>query len=182
MKKLTQIFLVALFLPGIWACEKKSCSKVVCASYQVCNNGDCLCPNGYEGDTCSILSSTKFKGDWLVSETCTDGCYPNFTGYATNLNPVAITSVNYAVNELYFNNFFNLGYQVYAEIQNTSPTSEGVAIYIPPQNFGQVSIGASQGTFYPATVVGAQPTISIYLTYTYQGNTNNYIETLYKQP
>jgi hypothetical protein len=181
MKSFTKILFVVLSLLAISACEKKSCKNVVCASYQTCNAGQCLCQNGYEGDTCSVLSSTKYIGDWQVVENCSPDP-PNFAVYYTNIRATIMGSTYYAPNVIYFDILLGSG-PVYAQILNTSASSEGLSIYIPPQNLTNgVSIqGGSQGYYSAAVNQGAKPTMSITINYSYQGNSYTCYETFRKQ-
>ena len=181
MKSLLKLLFVASALLAVSACEKKSCAHVTCPSYQTCLNGTCLCPNGYEGDTCGVLSATKFIGDWQVSENCiTDPA--NFGLYYTNIHGTALGSTYYAPNVIYFDILFGSG-PVYAQILNSTPTSEGITIYIPPQNLtnGVSILAGTQGYYSPPVTAGGKPTMSISVNYTYQGNTFSCIESLHKQ-
>ena len=68
MKKLIPLF-AAVLLFG--ACENK-CQDKFCPTGMICVDGRCTgninlgCPEGYEGDDCSILSSNKFIGSYDV--------------------------------------------------------------------------------------------------------------------
>jgi hypothetical protein len=180
MKKLTTLLLVALSVLAISSCDKHSCAKVVCASYQMCYNGDCLCPNGYEGDTCSVLSSTKFIGNWQVTENCSPD-QSSFPYYSTNILPTNTGNPNYAVNVIYFNYLLGSG-PVYAQILNTTSTYEGLTLYIPPQSLGNgVVISGSQGYYSPPVINGAEPTMTITMNYSYQGNSYTCTESFHKQ-
>ena len=181
MKGLSKFLFVALSLLAISACEKKSCKNVSCAAYQTCNAGECLCLNGYEGDTCSVLSSTKFIGDWQVSENCSPDP-PNFGIYYTNIRATVTGTTYYAPNVIYFDILFGSG-PVYAQILNTTATSEGLTIYIPPQNLtsGVSILGGSQGNYSPPAYAGAKPTMSVTINYSYQGTNYSCFETFRKQ-
>jgi len=182
MKKSMQVFLVLLILLAVSGCEKKSCSHVTCASYETCKNGTCLCLDGYEGDTCSVLSETKFIGNWQVNENCSPDP-ANFGVYYTNIYATTTANVGYyAPNVIYFNILLGSG-PVYAQIINTSPSTEGVTLYIPPQNLnnGVSILGGSQGYYSAPVVSGAQPTMTITMNYSYQGNSYTCYENFHKQ-
>ena len=176
MKTLAQIFFSALILFSFSACEKKSCKNVVCASYQTCNAGDCLCPNGYEGDTCSVLSSTKYLCSWTVSENCEGSLSGLPTYYSVNisLNP------QYAFNDLAITALFGVG-TFYAEIMNENGTTAGTYIYFPAQSFNGIQVTPSSGTYYAPSVNGGTAEILLTLNYIYQGNSYSCIETFHKQ-
>ena len=181
MKRFLRVFLGFLLLLFISACEKKSCSNVACPSYQVCKNGACQCLDGYEGDTCSVLSSTKFLGNWMVNENCSPDP-ANFGVYYTNIYATTPNSTYYGVNVLYFNILFGSG-PVYAEILNTSAAAEGITLYIPPQNLsnGVSILAGSQGYYSPPVISGAKATMSITMNYSYQGNNYTCYENFHKQ-
>ncbi len=184
MKTLTQLSLAVLFLLVTSSCEKRSCKNVTCASYQTCNAGYCLCPNGYEGDTCNIISATKFIGNWRATENCINdnGSYYNFGPYYTNIYATVPGSAVYGVNIIYFNTLLGGG-PVYAQILNTTSTSEGITLYIPPQTLpnGVVITAGSQGYYSPPAIAGVKPTMTITVNYNYQGNSNTCTENFYKQ-
>ena len=150
-------------------------------SFQTCKNGECLCLDGFEGDTCSVLSSTKFTGNWQVSENCSPDP-PNFGPYFTNISPTPATSAYYGINVIYFNLLLGSG-PVYAQILNSSPSVEGVTVYIPPQTLsnGVSILGGSQGMYSPPVINGAKPTMNITVNYSYQGNSYTCYETFRKQ-
>lgn len=176
MKKLTILFSLALLLLAISSCEKKSCTNVVCASYQTCIAGQCLCQNGYEGDTCSVLSSTKYVGSWTLTENCPNGPSGLPTYYSVNisLNP------QYAVNYIAITPLLEAG-TFYAQIQNLGPANEGLTINIPPQTVNGISVTAgSSGTYYPPNPNGGTAEILLTLNYIYQGDSYQCIETLHK--
>lgn len=181
MKLLPKLLFIVLSLLTISACTKKSCSNVTCASYQTCNAGACLCPNGYEGDTCGVLSATKYIGNWLVVESCSPDPN-NFGNYYTNIRATVPGTVYYAPNVISFDILFGTG-PVYAQILNASPTSQGLSIYIPPQTLsnGVAILGGSQGYFSAPIVAGGKPSMTITVNYSYQGNSYSCMESFHKQ-
>ena len=181
MQRLIQLLLVVLTLSAISACEKKSCANVVCASNQMCNAGQCICYNGYEGDSCSVLSVTKYIGNWQVIENCAPDP-SNFGGYFTNIHTTVTGTTYYAPNVIYFDILFGSG-PVYAQILNASPSSEGLTIYIPPQNLtnGVTILPASQGYYSAPVISGGHATMSITVNYSYQGNNYSCTESFHKQ-
>ena len=175
MKNSPHILLVVLLLLTA-ACKKKSCSDVVCASYQTCGAGQCYCPNGYEGDTCGVLSATKYLGGWTVTENCPDGP----SGLATYYS-ITITQdlQNYGSDVIVITPFFGFG-PLYGQLINNSSANQGTNVYIPQQNINGEIISASSGTYLPPSTPGGKPELFITLNYTYAGNTNQCIETLRK--
>lgn len=57
-----------------FACESEDpCENITCLNEGICNNGDCNCPLGYEGETCETESRTKILGFYNYdSGTCTN--------------------------------------------------------------------------------------------------------------
>lgn len=47
------------------------CAAISCAYGGRCDDGKCICPTGYEGDNCEIVSRAKFLHSWNVHETGT---------------------------------------------------------------------------------------------------------------
>jgi len=180
MERFTKIFFAAILLLTISSCDKKSCKNVVCASYQTCYNGQCICPDGSEGANCATLSATKYTGSWNVSENCGGGTPPNFTGYNVYIAPVPAGN-GYGINTVTITPLFGVG-TVYAEILNTDPNNMGTVVYIPQQNLGGIQISASYGNFFTSGISGSQPTMTITLNYTSGGIGYSCQENFYKQP
>jgi hypothetical protein len=46
------------------ACERNRCITrgIACQNNGVCNDGNCLCPEGFEGDSCQFATNKKFVG------------------------------------------------------------------------------------------------------------------------
>ncbi len=177
--KITKLFFAAIFLLTISSCDKRSCTKVVCASYQTCYEGQCLCPDGYEGTDCTTSSLTKYisnGGNWYVTENCGGSAPPNFSNYSVYMEADPIHGANY----LAITPLLTYG-TVYAEILNTSPSSEGNTIFIPAQSLGGVQIANSQGTYFPPSTSGGSASIILTLNYTSNGISYSCQETFYKQ-
>lgn len=173
MTRLTKVFIAAIFLLSISACDRKNCTKVVCPSYETCYQGQCLCPDGYQGTDCQTLSSTQYTGNWIVNENCGTNIPPNTTGYYVYIAPTG-SPANY----LTVSNLLNLGTSFTAELYNTTPGNEGANIYIPAQSQGGVSIANSYGTYSTATGAAV---ITLVLNYSYSGINYSCQETFYKQ-
>jgi hypothetical protein len=60
IKEMAKLFLVAALLVTISACDKQTCENVTCPSGQGCFNGNCYCPDGYEGADCQTMSYQKY--------------------------------------------------------------------------------------------------------------------------
>ena len=174
MEKFTKLFIAAILLLTISGCDKKSCTKVVCASYQGCYQGECVCLNGYEGVDCATISSAKYVGNWNVSENCGAGvASPNPSGYS-----VYISAVGSPVSYISISNLLNLGTNFNAELYNTSPGSEGTQIHIFAASQGGITISDSYG--YYTTTNGITQMV-IVLNYTYNSFNYSCQETFTKQ-
>jgi hypothetical protein len=171
MERFTKLFFAAIFLLAISSCDKKSCTKVVCASYQTCFQGQCMCQDGYQGPNCDSLSSIQYTGNWNVSENCGGGA-SNFSGYQVYISPIG-SPANY----INISNLLNLGNPCTAQIYNNTPGSEGMSIFIPAQNVGGISISNSYGTYSTAT---GNAVLTIVLNYTYNSINYQCQETMYK--
>lgn len=153
---------------------KKTCSNTHCRSYgynttlgaytaEVCNNGNCYCPNGFEGDSCQILSALKFinpSPQWQVSDQCAQNGNVYYVTIYTNGN-------GGYYNVLTINNLFNNGSSVEADIISNA-SHQGINLNIPTQ--GQINGGTG---FYQSPGNGSLGKITLSLDYV----TNSGIET-----
>lgn len=67
MKKIFLLF--TIFSLVLTSCKKEvvdKCEDVICYNGAVCEDGTCLCPEGYEGTNCQETESTKFLGEWEI--------------------------------------------------------------------------------------------------------------------
>lgn len=73
---LRSILLSALLTIGLFAvisytaCKKDPCKDVICLNLGACDNGKCVCPTGFEGDRCEILSRDKLVKTFNGQDTC----------------------------------------------------------------------------------------------------------------
>ena len=178
VQRFTKIFFAAIFLIFISSCEKKSCKNVSCPAGKTCYEGACVCPDGYEGSNCDTLSSTKYIGNWNVSENCGNSQSPFQNYYPVYIQAGnCIGSTYNTANVIVISAFFGQG-PLCVQIVNTSPGNQGNTLVIPPQTVGTVSVASSQG-YYTYSNGAAQ----IVITLNYTANSFNYTcqETLYKQ-
>lgn len=64
-------FIVTLSILSTVGCkkwQKNKCESVLCANKGTCSDGSCVCPSGYEGSHCEILSRDKYVGAYQVQE------------------------------------------------------------------------------------------------------------------
>ena len=138
MKNLKITFLLTvisgLLFVGLFSCKKKDpCEEKKCSNpFQVCENGNCGCSAGLEGDSCNIYSATKFLGKYQVNENCPNLSNQNFTSF------ISSGSRYYQVT---IENIVNSNYSVTA-------TVSGNYISIPEQPFGSSRI-VGEGTYQP---------------------------------
>ncbi len=61
---ITGLFIVGLFFLATYfsSCEHDACvaRNIQCQNNGVCRDGNCLCPSGYEGDSCQFKVNEKF--------------------------------------------------------------------------------------------------------------------------
>ncbi len=70
--KISMVVSVCMFL--LTGCDpNRKCDKANCPPQTQCVQGQCLCPNGLEGEFCEILSYEKYLGTYQVSENCNPG-------------------------------------------------------------------------------------------------------------
>jgi hypothetical protein len=69
---LTALLTIAIFSAITYtACKKDPCESVICKNLGACDGGRCVCPVGFEGDRCEILSRDKFIKTFNGRDTCT---------------------------------------------------------------------------------------------------------------
>lgn len=116
---LTAISVIATFsIVTYSSCELDKCKSISCAFQGVCNEGRCICPNGYEGPQCETVTRKKFLGTWVVSET---GSISQGSQYTVSVEPGPnLTEVRIKN----FRNFF---------ITDVNAFVKGDSIYLPEQ-------------------------------------------------
>ena len=70
IKLLLLFSLVTLFIPS---CKTDLCEEVSCINGGSCEEGNCLCESGYEGDECGIEIRAKYVGEYSV-DTASQYC------------------------------------------------------------------------------------------------------------
>ncbi len=110
--------ILAMFsMLALTAC-KDECDDVDCLNGGTCNDGDCSCVTGFEGDRCQTETRAKFFGTYNVVESC------NVSG---NFNyQISITTSAASASSVIINNFYGVGAAATA-------TVSGSAITIPNQ-------------------------------------------------
>ena len=64
------------------SCEPEKCKTIVCAHGGTCDDGNCVCPTGYEGPQCETVNRNRFMGIWIVTE---NGTISNAAQYAVSV-------------------------------------------------------------------------------------------------
>ena len=108
------------------SCNNDPCKAIVCAYGGTCTDGDCLCPSGYEGTHCEIVTRKKYEGVWTVFED----------GTSTNPAQYEIKIVNGQGNtDMIISNFYNRfpGNQVNIRVK-------GDSLFIPQQTVNNYTI------------------------------------------
>ena len=100
IKKMKNVFLFSFFIIGLFSilsCSKKDkCEDVVCQNAGICEDGNCKCPTGYEGDRCqneSLPKAIKISSIKVLKfpATKTDGSKWDADGTNPDLLPVFYT-------------------------------------------------------------------------------------------
>jgi len=69
---LTALFTLFVFAAVSYtACKTDPCDDVICMNLGACDNGTCICPVGFEGVHCEILSREKFIKTFNGIDSCT---------------------------------------------------------------------------------------------------------------
>lgn len=125
------VFLISLsFL--FQACDRDKCENVVCNGPQsYCLDGFCVCPQGYEGTNCDILSQDKYIGNYYVTESCNPG--------TTNGWAFSYISPGFSIETIIISNFLGIGRDAEAVIN-------GNFITLPQQSIGSYQFSGT-GSF-----------------------------------
>lgn len=119
---LTSLGSIALFSAVTFtSCNDDKCKAIVCASGGVCNDGDCICASGYEGNQCETETREKFKGIWYVTE---DGTLSTTAQYTISVEAVAEEAKTTEVTITNFRNSFTRPVNAYVKADT---------LYIPQQ-------------------------------------------------
>ena len=130
-------FSLLILILGFSSCDP--CRNIECQNGGVCDEGNCICTDEYEGDNCETKKIAKFIGDYSVSADC-DG---NTVAY-----DCAIEEDSAVENGIIFTNFFNLtvnGAQPGDRMKGTVDLETNV-ITIPAQSVFLVDFTAMTGT------------------------------------
>lgn len=123
--KYAPLLLISFVFAIFSACDRDRCANVICDGPEsYCLDGQCICPPGYEGPDCDILSKDKYVGNYRVTESCNPGVERGWT-FTT------ILSGN-GVDKIEFTNVLNTGLSAEAVIVTNS------AIRFDTQNLGSI--------------------------------------------
>jgi hypothetical protein len=140
MKNIFAVLLIIGFVSS--SCNNNRCENVQCGPNETCLDGGCICYDGYEGPNCDILSSPKYIGTYLASETCING------GGGSTYFP-NIQQPSSRPSELVINNFLNQ-FSVTAFIRGDVGKT-GNNIEIPEQQLGGSGTIYGLGAYDPLT-------------------------------
>ncbi len=63
-----------------------ACNSVTCQNGGTCFKGICTCPAGFEGEFCETKSTSRYIGDWEVTEEITGSSKPSRIGAKQTYN------------------------------------------------------------------------------------------------
>lgn len=123
-------YILSLALLGFifTSCDPRSCEDVICPVNSECYLGECLCPAGFEGANCDILSYNKYLGNYQVNESC-----PGSPIGGNNYSASIIKSSFNDASSIIITNMLGLGLSAEAQVS-------GNFISIPNQNLGATQI------------------------------------------
>jgi len=73
------------------------CLEVSCSNGAICDDGECLCPSGYEGADCTIESRSKYYGTYSYArqdENCTNGFSDVYTVSGIYIVSTSVGEIN----------------------------------------------------------------------------------------
>jgi hypothetical protein len=108
-------FLLVLSLSGC----KDECDDVNCQNGATCDDGNCACTTGFEGNECQAEQRAKFLGLYNVAETCTENGAFSFT--------MTVVGSSTGIRNIILDNFYGIGVAVTANVTSSN------AITIPNQ-------------------------------------------------
>ena len=122
------LVLVALSIISVNSCNTKDDCTITCV-FGTCVNNVCNCNAGYEGDSCTVLTTAKYVANWNAVDTCSARVW----SYVAT-----IASSSVIANQFIITNFGHFGssFTVYADVSGTSFT-------IPTQNKMGVTVSGS---------------------------------------
>lgn len=117
---LSAVGVIAVFSTiTVTSCNDDPCNAIVCSYGGTCAEGDCICPSGYEGTHCEVVTREKYRGVWTVFEN----------GTVTNPAQYEITFVNgTGATEMTISNFYNR-----FPVSNVNVRVKGDSLFIPQQ-------------------------------------------------
>lgn len=110
------------------SCNDDPCNAIVCSYGGTCTEeGECICPSGYEGTHCEVVTREKYRGVWTVFEN----------GTVTNPAQYEITFVNGTnATEMTISNFYNR-----FPLNDIEARVKGDSLFIPQQTVTEASSG-----------------------------------------
>lgn len=126
---LSAVGVLAIFSAVTFAsCNAEPCDAIACAYGGTCNEGECICPSGYEGTHCEIVTKDKFIGVWTVFE---DGTVTMPAQYEVNIKSGDGNT------DIIISNFYNRfppGENVFGRVEGDS-----ITIFSPAESEYQVN-------------------------------------------
>lgn len=89
------LLLTAGMVINMHGCEDQVECNIPCI-YGTCNGSNCVCNTGYDGDSCSELTTQKFIGEWDAVDSCQTNIYTysaTIAASASVLNQIKITNL-----------------------------------------------------------------------------------------
>lgn len=123
------LFLFGFAVLIIGACSTDECKKIKCQNNGVCNDGYCMCPDGFEGKYCEIAWRDNYIGVYAASENCSSSSPSNYT--------ITITANTTFPERIDIHNLYNTNQTIVAIVESPSSVS------IVNQAFGSGQISGS---------------------------------------
>ena len=105
--------IITIIAFGLTACAPDACEDVNCLNEGVCETGDCVCADGFEGPNCATEQRQAFVGTYSAADECDLGSF--------SYN-VSISADSEAKTEITLNNIGDFNFDITGVVNGTSVT------------------------------------------------------------
>ena len=145
------------------SCAKDLCEGISCENGGTCVEGDCQCPEGFQGNFCEFFDLQRYFGTYDISY---EGCFTTSENHSVSLENIQGESNKFRI--------LNLGdYECPSGTISLVASVTGNAITIETQ---EIDCGAIRYTFEGTGTFTAGSTITLEFTVTYDAGGFNQVD------